>query len=60
MSICTFRIAGAGSRGSSRHCGTEAIGCDSECSHIFLGLEQDDVNLRGEEAAENHRTTQTY
>lgn len=54
MSICTFRIAGAGSRGSSRHCGTEAVGCDSECSHIFLGLEQDDVDLGGEEAAENH------
>ncbi len=55
---CTFRVAGAGSRRSSRHCGTEAVSCDSEWGHIFLGLKQDDVNLRGEEAAENHWATQ--
>lgn len=59
VDTCTFRVAGAGSGGRSRHCGTEAISCDSEWGHVFLGLKQDDVNLWGEEAAENNRTTQT-
>ena len=59
MDTCTFRVAGAGSGGRGRHRGTEAVGCDSEWGHIFLGLEQNDVNLGGEEAAEYHRTAQT-
>lgn len=54
MFVATFRVAGAGSRGRSRHCGTETVGCDSKRGHIFLGLEQDDVDLGGKEAAENH------
>ena len=30
-----------------------------EAAHILLGLEQDDVDLRGEEAAQHHRAAQT-
>lgn len=59
MDTRTFRVAGAGSGGRGGHCGAEAVGCDSECGHIFLRLKQDDVNLGGEEAAEDHRPTQT-
>lgn len=50
----TFRVAGAGSGGRSRHCGAEAAGRDPERGHVFLGLKQDDVNLWSEEAAEHH------
>lgn len=58
-SVGTFREAGAGSGGRSGHCGAEAARCDSEGGHVFLGLEQDDVDFGGKQAAENHRTTQT-
>lgn len=54
----TFRVAGTGSRGRSRHCGAEAAGGDSKRGHVFLGLKQDDVNLWSKEAAEHHRATQ--
>lgn len=59
LDTSTFRIAGARSGGRRRHSGTEAVGCDSQWGHVFLGLKQDDMNFGGEEAAENHRTTQT-
>lgn len=57
--MSTFREAGAGSGGRSGYGGAEAARCDSEWGHVFLGLEQDDVDFGGEQAAENHRTTQT-
>ena len=57
--MATFRVAGAGGRGRSGHCGAEAVGRDSERGHIFLRLEQDDVDLRSKEAAQHHRAAQT-
>ena len=56
--VATFGVAGAGGRGSGGHCGAEAVGRGSECGHVFLRLEQDDVDLGGEEAAEDHGATQ--
>lgn len=58
----TFGVAGAGSRGRGRgrHRGAEAVGGDPERRHVLLGLEQDDVNLGGEEAAEHHRAAQAH
>lgn len=61
----TFGVAGAGSRGRrrgrgrGRHRGTEAVGGDPQRGHVFLRLEQDDVNLGSKEAAEHHRAAQT-
>lgn len=55
----TFGVAGAGGRGRGRHRGAEAVGGDPQRGHVLLGLEQDDVDLGGEEAAEHHRAAQT-
>lgn len=54
----TFRVAGAGGRGRSRDCGTEAVGRDSKWGNVFLWLKQDDVNLGSKEAAKHHRPAQ--
>lgn len=58
----TFGVAGAGSRGRrrGRHRGTEAVGSDPERRHVLLRLEQDDVDLGSEEAAEHHRAAQAH
>lgn len=60
----TFGVAGAGSRGRGRrrgrHGGAEAVGGDPERRHVLLRLEQDDVDLGSEEAAEHHRAAQTH
>lgn len=49
-----MRETGAGASGN-----TEASGGHPEGADILLRLEQDDVNLGSEEAAQHHRPTQT-
>ena len=66
LRVCTFGVAGArgggggggGGRGGGRHGGAEAVGGDSERGDVLLGLEEDDVDLGGEEAAQHHRAAQ--
>lgn len=53
MFACTLREAGARAGGHA-----EAGGGDSEGADILLGLEQDDVDLRSEEAAQHHWAAQ--
>lgn len=55
MWVCvrTLREAGAGARGHA-----EAGGGDSEGADVLLWLEQDDVDLRSEQAAQHHRAAQ--
>lgn len=53
MCVRTLREAGAGARGHA-----EAGGGDSEGADVLLRLEQDDVDLRSEEAAQHHRAAQ--
>lgn len=50
----TMRIAGSVTCAA----GTEASGGDSQCGHVFLRLEQDDVDFWSEEASEHHRAAQ--
>lgn len=51
--VRTLREAGAWAGGH-----TEAGGGDSEGADVLLGLEQDDVDLRSEQAAQHHRAAQ--
>lgn len=51
-SILTLRVCG----GSSTD--TEPVEVKSVCNHVLLGLEQDNVYLRGKQTAQDHETTQ--
>lgn len=41
-----------------RYAGIAALARESECGHVFLGMEQDDVDFREKQAAKNHWATQ--
>lgn len=55
MCVCVCTLGEAGARAGGH---TEAGGGDSEGADILLGLEQDDVDLRSEQAAQHHRAAQ--